>query len=191
MTAIFAPSASVHSPSIASAYFVGAGGPEAHRRLSVPSSSICLPVSELIWARNSSRPGKSASRSFSRRPLSRSSSGRNSGSFIRLPPISIDNLEAGAPMLIFIVAYLGEELPDVCLDESFDKLKRSASVTLRVVPVAQLTLESFERVVNDGAIAGAVHKLPHAAGDRAVAADHVREALAGVRAVVVYRAFVA
>jgi len=38
--------------SIATAYFVGAGGPDAHRKSSVPSLSICFPVIEFIWARN-------------------------------------------------------------------------------------------------------------------------------------------
>src|SRR5690349_10719593 len=49
----------------------------------------------------------------------------------------------------------------------------------------QLLFESFERVVYDRAITGAIHKLPHAAGDRAGATDHVRKALAGFRARVV------
>src|SRR5579871_136594 len=56
---------------------------------------------------------------------------------------------------------------------------------------AQLFLERFERIVDDGAVAGAVDELPHSAGNGAGAADHVRKSLAGLGTLLVDRAGVA
>src|ERR1035438_4390160 len=53
---------------------------------------------------------------------------------------------------------------------------------------AGLYLEGFQCIVDDGAIAGAVDELPHAAGDGAVAAHYVRKSLAGLGARIVDRA---
>src|ERR1017187_8305518 len=56
---------------------------------------------------------------------------------------------------------------------------------------AHFILESFQRVVHDGTVAGAVDQLPHAAEDAPVAADHVGELLAAFGARVVDRTLVA
>lgn len=57
-------------------------------------------------------------------------------------------------------------------------VSRESSLSLALK--LSLSLERFKRVVDDGAIARAVHKLPHAAGDRSIPAHDVREALADV-----------
>src|SRR6185369_10289244 len=63
---------------------------------------------------------------------------------------------------------------------------RDFTVTARSLPPeAGFLLERLQRVVDDRAVAGAIDELPHAAGDRSVAAHHMREAAAGIRALVV------
>src|ERR1017187_9638588 len=64
-------------------------------------------------------------------------------------------------------------------------------VEAKSIAEAQLFFERFERVVHDRTVTGAVDKLPHAAGDGAGAAHHVREALAGIGAGVIHGAVVA
>src|ERR1035438_288895 len=54
-----------------------------------------------------------------------------------------------------------------------------------------VVFKGFQRVVNDGAVSGAVDELPHAAGDGAGAPNYVRKLLAGFRTGFVDRAFIA